>query len=150
MRNPMRRGHGGGQLERRERGSLAQAESWHGGSERWGLWPAVGEPTTSDRGWPMPPSCLSRGYSASHGELFLFHMRGVLVGSRVLGGWGSPTALSGSRGEGGPSSGPFFKGAPETSIVKINILMQILKNQKSMQKILMSKMPNFQRGPKYC
>ena len=52
MRNPMWRGHGG-QLERREMGSLAQAESWHGGGERWGLWPAVGEPTTSDRGWPI-------------------------------------------------------------------------------------------------
>ena len=81
------------------------------------------------QGLAHPPSCLSRGYNAPCGKLFLFHMWGVLVGSRALGGWGSPTALLGPRGEGGPSSGPFFKGAPETSIIKINILMQILKNQ---------------------
>ena len=101
-----------------------------------------GESTTSDRGWPMLLSCLSWGHNAPHGKS---HMRGVLVRSRAVGGCGSLTALSGPRGEGGPSSGPCFKGAPETSIIKINILMQILKNQKSMQKILMSKMPNFQR-----
>ena len=101
-----------------------------------------GESTTSDRGWPIPLSCLSWGHNAPHGKS---HMRGVLVRSRAVGGCGSLTALSGPRGEGGPSSGPCFKGAPETSIIKMNILVQILKNQTSMQKILMSKMPNFQR-----
>lgn len=97
------------------------------------------ESTTSDRGRPMPLSYLSQGHNAPHGKP---HMLGC---SRAEGGCGSLTALSGPRvREGGPSLCPCFK-AQETSIIKINILMQILKNQKSVQKILMSKMLTFQR-----
>ena len=62
---------------------MAQAESWRGDSERWGLWLAVGswcgEPTTSDWGWPTPPSHLSQGHSAPRGKPFLFHTCGVLA-----------------------------------------------------------------------
>lgn len=141
MRNPMRRGQGG-QLERREMGSSARAESWHGGSERWGMWPALGGPPHQTGAGPCPfLICLRDTMLPMVNPTCV----GVLVCSRAMGGCGSLTALSGPRGEGGPSSGPCFKGAQETSIIKTNILMQIVKNQKSVQKILMSKMLNFRR-----
>lgn len=52
MRNPVegQRGPAG----EKEMGSSARAESWHGGSERWGMWPALGSPPHQTGVGPCP------------------------------------------------------------------------------------------------